>query len=87
MLYQYGNGGVTRDYLKAFEWNLKAAEQGLARAQTNLGVLYKDGNGVTKDKQKAEEWIRKAAEQGNDSAIKALKNMEKGMLHKLFFGT
>ena len=39
-------------------------EQGIARAQDNLGVMYTTGSGVAKDEAKAVEWFRKAAEQG-----------------------
>eukprot|EP00942_MAST-04A_sp_MAST-4A-sp1_P008814 g8814.t1 len=46
------------------EWYTKAAEQGYARGQYNLGVMYKYGDGVTMDKAKAVEWYTKAAEQG-----------------------
>ena len=42
----------------------KAAEQGDAKAQTNLGVMYAEGKGIPKDAQKAMKWFRKAAEQG-----------------------
>ena len=42
----------------------KAAKQGDAVAQYNLGVCYDDGEGVEQDKQKAVEWYTKAAEQG-----------------------
>ena len=47
------------------EWYQKAAEQGYARAQNNLGLCYKNGDGVEKDIKKAVEWYRKAAEQGD----------------------
>lgn len=42
----------------------KAAEQGDASAQYNLGVCYANGKGVEQDKQEAVKWYRKAAEQG-----------------------
>lgn len=43
----------------------KAAEQGNARAQFNLGwCLEKGTGGVAKDEKAAVEWYRKAAEQG-----------------------
>lgn len=47
---------------KAVEWYTKAAEQGHAAAQYNLGNCYYDGEGVEKDLQKAIEWYTKAAE-------------------------
>ena len=46
----------------------KAAEQGDAEAQCELGVLYENGQGVPKDHRKAAEWFRKAATQGHAEA-------------------
>ena len=43
----------------------KAANQGDADAQYNLGVAYHDGEGVPQDYAEAVRWWRKAAEQGN----------------------
>ena len=62
----YVNGyGVTQDYTQAREWYLKAAKQGYADAQNNLGFFYENGHGVTRDYTQAREWYLKAAEQGN----------------------
>jgi alpha/beta superfamily hydrolase len=57
--------GVPQDYKQAVAWYRKAAEQGDAFAQTNLGVMYSDGQGVPQDYQQAVAWYRKAAEQGH----------------------
>ena len=46
----------------------KAAEQGDAQAQCNLGVCYHFGNGVEKNLSEAVKWWRKAAEQGDAQA-------------------
>jgi TPR repeat protein len=46
----------------------KAAEQGNARAQFNLGLMYATGQGVPQDYVEAARWFRKAAGQGNASA-------------------
>ena len=43
----------------------KAAEQGGAEAQSNLGFMYVKGQGVPKDEAKAVHWWTKAAEQGD----------------------
>ena len=43
---------------------LLLAKQGNARAQFNLGDMYRKGEGVCKDSEKAVNWYRKAAEQG-----------------------
>jgi TPR repeat protein len=40
---------VPRDYIKAREWFEKAAAQGHAGAQNNLGALYEFGHGVKQD--------------------------------------
>ena len=65
----YDNGrGVKQDYIKAVEWYQRAAEQGVADAQYNLGVMYYNGQGVKQDYIKAVEWYQKAAEQGHAEA-------------------
>ncbi len=58
----------SKNYKKAAEFFQKAAEQGNASAQYNLGVMYDNGQGVKKDYKKAIELYKKAAEQGNASA-------------------
>jgi hypothetical protein len=46
----YDNGlGVPQNYTEAVEWYRRAAEQGYASAQFNLGVMYAAGQGVRKD--------------------------------------
>ena len=52
-----------QDYTKAVEWFRKAAEQGDADAQCNLGICYYKGEGVPSNYDKAAEWWRKSAEQ------------------------
>jgi len=52
------------DYSTALkEWR-PLAEQGLAKAQHNLGVIYHTGRGVPQNYTQAIHWYRKAAEQG-----------------------
>ena len=46
----------------------QAAEQGVAVAQYNLGLMYENGQGVRQDYAEAVRWYRKAAEQGNANA-------------------
>ena len=60
----YTNQGVPQDYAQAADWYRKAADQGVARAQFNLGVLYDQGQGVPQDYAQAADWYRKAASQG-----------------------
>ena len=59
---------LDKEAVKAVEWYRRAAEQGKAVAQRNLGICYENGTGVTKDTVKAVEWYRRAAEQGNAEA-------------------
>ncbi len=49
------------------EWR-PLAEQGNAKAQYNLGLMYRKGQGVPQDDAEAVGWWHKAAEQGNAGA-------------------
>jgi len=53
------------DYKQAVVWYRKAAEQGDAGAQVNLGNAYDFGEGVQKNAKQAVAWYRKSAEQGH----------------------
>ncbi|MBQ4491967.1 MAG: sel1 repeat family protein, partial [Deltaproteobacteria bacterium] len=61
----YGGQGVQQDYAEARKWWEKAAAQGNAKAQYNLGVMYHEGQGVRQDKQTAKEWFSKACNNGD----------------------
>ncbi|MEX4148360.1 sel1 repeat family protein [Haemophilus influenzae] len=56
------------NYQTAFKLWLPMAEQGYAKAQFNLGVMYAKGQGVKQDDFEAVKWFRKAAEQGYANA-------------------
>ena len=58
-----------------FEDTLKKAEQCDAKAQNNLGFMYKKGKSVTQDYKQAVHWYSKAAEQGYAKAQNNLGNM------------
>ncbi|WP_049236560.1 tetratricopeptide repeat protein [Moraxella canis] len=66
-----------QDYHKAVEWYTKAANQGLAYAQTNLGLMYYEGQGVRQDYYQAFKWYTKAANQGH-----ALAQFNLGVLYE-----
>ena len=55
---------------------MKAADQGNATAQFNLGWCYAHGEGVTKDQEEAEEWYTKAAKRGSPEAKKQLELLD-----------
>ena len=46
----------------------RAADQGHATSQYNLGVMYFDGRGIPQDDAEAVRWYRLAADQGDTSA-------------------
>ena len=50
------------------KWYHKAAEQGYATAQFNLGVYYDKSRGVEQSAEEAMKWYHKAAEQGKAAA-------------------
>lgn len=52
------------DFATALELWRPLAEQGEARAQNNLGVMYENGKGVPEDIAEALKWYQLAAEQG-----------------------
>jgi TPR repeat protein len=65
---------VLKDHEEAFKWYLKAAEQGNAIAQFNIGFYYYKSDLVDntevflRNRVEAVKWFRKAAEQGNADA-------------------
>jgi hypothetical protein len=66
-MYDTGNG-VPKDAQQSAVWYLKAAYQGDARSQRNLGVMYCYGRGVPKDAGLSAGWFQRAADQGNADA-------------------
>jgi TPR repeat protein len=66
------SGSSPHDYAQAIFWYSKAAEQGYAAAQYDLGDLYLFGKGVPADYPQGITWFRKAAEQGHPAAQTAL---------------
>ena len=63
------------NFTSAVEQYRKAAAEGFALAQSNLGTMYFYGSGVPKDLEQAVTWYRKAADQGLAIAQKNLGNM------------
>ena len=60
--------GTHQDYAKALSWYWKAADQGHAGAQFNVGIFYANGHAVPRDMAVAAEWWRSAAMQGHVEA-------------------
>ena len=53
---------------EAVEWFRRAAEQGAADAQAELGFRYFNGDGMPEDYREAVRWFRRAADQGHTDA-------------------
>jgi TPR repeat protein len=79
-LYELGQG-VDKDLKRAADWFSKAAEQGNADAEVQLGALYDrnvfydNQNSVAHDDRVAITWYRKAIAQGNVLAMRYLANV------------
>ena len=61
--------GVEKDEQHAFEWLLKAAQQGSIDAEMIVAAMYDRGLGVKNDVKIATQWYEKAAAQGNTTAL------------------
>jgi uncharacterized protein len=68
-MYRRGQG-TPQDYKTAAKWYTLAAEQRVASAQSNLGVMYGKGQGVIKDFVYAHMWLNIAASSGEKDAVK-----------------
>lgn len=66
--YGDGNKGVSQDRAQAFNWYIKAANQGHIKAETLVGYYYDNGIGTGKDPQLAAQWYQKAADNGSQGA-------------------
>jgi len=60
---------VVQNYKAAFYWLEKAARQGSAKAQFDLGDMYYSGISINKDIQLAYLWFNLAAAQGIEKAV------------------
>ena len=52
------------DFATAVRWWRPLAEQGHAKAQFSLGLMYSEGRGVPQDDSEAVKWHRRAAQRG-----------------------
>lgn len=75
----YANGqGVRQDDAQAAQWFRKAAEQGVAKAQYNLGIAYESGRGVRQDSALAQEWYGKACDNGDQKGCDNYRRLKLG---------
>lgn len=68
-IYEFGLGGTAKNLALAISYYQKAADQGFAGSQLNLGTAYLTGMGVTKDSELAKQWLQKAADQNEPMAF------------------
>ena len=68
-MYEKGRGVPQNDKTAAKWWKL-SAEQGLADAQYNLGLMYEKGRGVIQDNVYAHMWGNLAASNGDENGAK-----------------
>lgn len=73
--FENGEDGFEKNTKKAFACYKYAAENGIALAQSKLGLMYEFGIDVEPDMTKAIEWYKKAAEQRDETAIDRLKEL------------
>jgi hypothetical protein len=66
-MYDEGDG-VPQDYAESVKWHRLAAQQGFAKSQEYLGIMYRAGKGVPQDYAEAAKWTRLAAQQGEVSS-------------------
>ena len=59
---------MPQDYAQAVKWYRKAADQGHAKAQYNLALMYANGYGVPQDYVSAHMWWNLAAAKGDENA-------------------
>ncbi len=69
LAYYQGSDAVEKDYQTAYIWFLKAAKQGHAAGQYNVGVLYMSGVLGEPDYDAALHWLEKAAAQNYEYAL------------------
>ena len=69
---------MRRDFATARLWLERAAAQGDADAQFNLGSLYRYGKSVAQDFATARLWYERAAAQGDSDARQALRELGRG---------
>ena len=68
VMFYYGKG-VAQSHSTAMKWYRKAADQGDAKAECKLGVMYALGEGMAApDLFEALRWLRRAVAQGNGQA-------------------
>ena len=77
-MYHQGEG-VTKNDVESVKWYRKAADQGDAMAQFNLGSMYANGYGVVQNYVVSHMWLNLARAQGDEGARKNMEILVKRM--------
>jgi TPR repeat protein len=75
----YAGAGAVQNFNEAMPWFRKAANQGNAKAQLYLGVMYAASQGVPQNFVLAHMWSSLARAKGNRQALKTLSLLAKYM--------
>ncbi len=75
----FNRSAKRRDYTKAIEWFVQAADHGHARSQLALGFMYFRGMGARKERARAFMWFSLAAQRGE----KVGEQHAKAMWHRM----
>ncbi|AOA62747.1 Chitin synthase III activator [Komagataella phaffii CBS 7435] len=73
--YLVGSEKLEKDENEAFEWAIRAAHGGLAKAQFAVSHFLEQGIGCEIDFAQSKVWLEKSAQGGNSRAITKLKNL------------
>ena len=70
---------IRNDYVTAFRHWKPLADQGDARTQNNVGIMYEEGQGVPKDPVEALKWFTLSADKSDpgDQRDRAVRNRER----------
>jgi uncharacterized protein len=68
LIYYEGNDSTYSDYTEAMKWFQLSANQGYAKAQSEMGFQYWYGEHIGRDYKQAFNWFMKAANQNNSYA-------------------
>ena len=75
-VYFLGENGVKKDFHQARKWFQKAAEQGDAESQFQLGAIYYTGDGVKRNIQASIKWFDKSCKNGIQKACEILSKLK-----------
>lgn len=65
------NVGISRDFVQALNWFLRAADAGNTDVYVTIATIYEKGSTGERDLEKAYEWYQRAAESGSQEAQEA----------------